>query len=169
MPKANMVLNVGDTTPTFILESATGRLVKFAEVIGKQNIMLVFLRGMWCQHCQRHLALLRRDYVEYARMGMRIWGVVGQKPSKLRKYIRKNYMPFPLLADSERAVMRIYGVYQPISLETLNNALPATFIIDRDGIIRFIYVGYSQIDRPSKRSIINCSRQLYPKEMYARR
>lgn len=160
MPKANRYLRIGDITPTFILESATGRLIKLAEVIGEQDIMLVFFRGTWCQHCRRHLALLRRDYVEYARMGMRILGVVGQKPTKLRKYIWGNYMPFPLLADYERAVMKVYGVYQPINLDTFNNALPATFIIDRDGIIRFIYIGYSQIDYPPKRSIINCLRRI---------
>ncbi len=148
MPKANSTLQVGDIAPTFILESATGRLVKLAEV--RKNIMLVFLRGTWCQHCRRQLSLLQQDYVEYARMGMRILGIVGQKPAKLRKYIQRNYVPFPLLADSNRTVMKSYGVYRSISLDTFNNALPATFIIDRAGIIQFIYIGSTQIDRPSK-------------------
>jgi len=160
MPEANSGLRVGDIAPTFILTSATDRLVKLTEIIGRKNIMLVFLRGTWCQHCRRQLSLLQQDYVAYARMGVLILGIVGQKPAKLKKYIQRNYIPFPLLADSNRAVMKSYGVYRSINLDTLNNALPATFIIDRDGIIQFIYVGYSQIDRPSKGSIINCLRRL---------
>lgn len=63
------------------------------------------------------------------------------------KYLKEHPVPFPFLLDEDRAVTKSYGVYQRLGLDAINIARPATFVVGRDGRIRFVYVGSSQIDR----------------------
>ena len=56
--------------------------------------------------------------------------------------------PFPILSDSDRAVINDYGV-----LADNNIAKPSTFIIDKSGVIRWKYVG-STGDRPEPETVL---------------
>ena len=78
--------------------------------------------------------------------------IAGQWPRELRGYAEKNGITFPLLVDKTRGVIKSYGVYHWLSLEAYNIARPATFIVDKTGIIRYIYIGSHQFDLadPSK-------------------
>jgi peroxiredoxin len=63
------------------------------------------------------------------------------------KYLIEHPVPFPFLLDEDRSVTKLYGVYHGIGLDAFNIAHPATFVIGRDGVIRYIHVGASQVDR----------------------
>ena len=73
---------------------------------------------------------------------------MGQWPREVRRYIERHDIPFPLLIDKHRQVIKSYGVYHWLGLDAYNIARPSTFIIDRGGIIRFIHVGSHQFDLP---------------------
>ncbi len=76
--------------------------------------------------------------------------VAAQSPGGIfnpEKHLRDHPVSFPFLLDAGRAVTRAYGVYQRFGLDGFNIAHPATFVIDRRGMVRFIYVGASQTDR----------------------
>ena len=62
-------------------------------------------------------------------------------------FLARNPIAFPFLADEDRSVTKAYGVYHRIGLDAFDIARPATFVADQSGIIRYIYVGSSQIDR----------------------
>ncbi len=66
---------------------------------------------------------------------------------KPEQFLRKHPVPFPFLLDEDRAVTRLYGIYHPLGTDAIRIARPATFVVGRDGIIRYIYVGSSQTDR----------------------
>ena len=56
--------------------------------------------------------------------------------------------PFPVLCDPERAVVKAYGVWHPLGLDSFNTAHPACFLIDSRGArIRYAFVGTSQFAR----------------------
>ena len=82
-------------------------------------------------------------YTEYAATPL---AIAGQWPRELRGYADKNGITFPLLVDKTRNVIKSYGVYHWLSLEAYNIARPATFIIDKTGIIRYMYIGTHQFD-----------------------
>jgi peroxiredoxin len=63
------------------------------------------------------------------------------------KYFAEHSISFPFLLDEDRRVTKLYGVYHAIGMDALNIAHPATFVIDRQGTIRLIYVGMDQHDR----------------------
>jgi len=56
--------------------------------------------------------------------------------------------------DEDRSVTKAYGVYNRLSLEAIDIAKPATFVVDRNGIVRFIYVGKNQLDRASLEQVM---------------
>ena len=66
---------------------------------------------------------------------------------KPEKYLKEHPVSFPFLLDEDRAVSKSYGLYQRIGMDAFNIAHPATLVVDRAGVIRFIYRGNGQADR----------------------
>jgi peroxiredoxin len=66
---------------------------------------------------------------------------------KPEKFLEKHPISVPFLLDEDRAVTKAYGVHNVFSTDALNIAHPATFVIDRDGKVRYIYRGENQNDR----------------------
>jgi peroxiredoxin len=71
------------------------------------------------------------------------------------KFLSTHPVAFPFLLDEDRRVTKAYGVYQRLGSDALNIARPASFVIDREGIIRFVYVGRSQHDRASLAEVVS--------------
>ena len=63
------------------------------------------------------------------------------------KYLAEHPVSFPFLLDEDRVVTKSFGVYHLLGIDAINIARPATFVIGRDGIIRYLHVGSSQLDR----------------------
>ena len=60
-------------------------------------------------------------------------------------------LPFPLLADADHKVIDSYRVFDP----TDGIAIPSTFVIDRKGIVKWIYLGKDRADRPPDRLLFD--------------
>jgi len=63
------------------------------------------------------------------------------------KFLAEHPVSFPFLLDENRAVTKAYGIYHRLGRDAINIARPATFIVDRAGILRFAYVSANQKDR----------------------
>ena len=66
---------------------------------------------------------------------------------KPEKYLAEHPVSFPFLLDEDRAVTKAYGIYHRLAHDAINIARPATFIVDRKGMLRFVYVSSDQKDR----------------------
>jgi len=66
---------------------------------------------------------------------------------KPQKYLAEHPISFPFLLDEDRAVTKAYGIYHRLAHDAFNIARPATFVVDRKGILRFVYVSSNQKDR----------------------
>ncbi len=66
---------------------------------------------------------------------------------KPAEFLATHPVSFPFLLDEDRQVTKAYGVYHRIGFDAYNIARPATFIIGRDRVVRWIYVGANQLDR----------------------
>src|SRR5581483_476179 len=64
-----------------------------------------------------------------------------------QKFLQEHPVRFPFLLDQDRSVTKRYGVYHRLGFDAINIARPATFVIGQDGIIRYLYVGSTQVDR----------------------
>jgi peroxiredoxin len=93
-------------------------------------------------------------------MGASAFGILAQRPDKVRTFMEGEGLTLPILIDADRAVTKRYGVYHPFGLDALNTARPSTFLIDREGKVCFIYVGEGQTDRPDPETIVAELRKL---------
>ncbi len=84
---------------------------------------------------------------------MLVVAVVAQQSAAVRRYVEDNGLPFHILIDSTRDVTKQYGVWHRLALDAWNIARPALFVIDRDGILRAIFVGETQEEFPSSDEI----------------
>jgi peroxiredoxin len=71
----------------------------------------------------------------------------------VRRYIEETGLPFNILIDESRDVLRAYGVWHRLGFDAWNIARPALFLIDRDGRIRYSFIGDSQGEFPSHEEI----------------
>ena len=86
----------------------------------------------------------------YAEHGIGIAAVLAQDCDRIARSLERAEAayPFPLFCDPERAVVKAYGVWHPIGLDSFNTAHPASFLIDAgSGRVRYAFVGSSQFAR----------------------
>ena len=91
--------------------------------------------------------------------------IAGQWPRELRGFAERNGIMFPLLVDKDRSVIKSYGVYHWLSFEAYNIARPATFIVDKQGLIRFMYIGSHQFDMVDQAEVLDCLKSIVDNKM----
>ena len=79
---------------------------------------------------------------------------MAQRSEPVRRYIEETGLPFNILVDESREVLKAYGVWHRIGLDAWNIARPALFIVDRSGTIRYSFIGQSQDEFPSHEEIL---------------
>ena len=86
---------------------------------------------------------------------MQVVTVVAQRSEPVRRYIEDTGLPFNILIDERRDVLKAYGVWHRFGLDAWNIARPALFLIDRSGRrIRYAFVAESQEEFPEHEEIL---------------
>ena len=85
---------------------------------------------------------------------MQVVAVVAQASEAVRVYIEETGLPFNILVDTSRDVLKAYGVWQALGWMSWNIARPALFLIDRTGAIRFSFIADRQDQFPSHQEIM---------------
>ena len=86
--------------------------------------------------------------------------MVAQSSEAVRRYIEESGLPFNILVDESREVLKAYGVWQRLGLDAWNIARPALFLIDRNSAVRYSFIGASQDEFPSHEEIIKAIGEL---------
>ena len=85
---------------------------------------------------------------------MQVVAVVAQRSERVRRYIEETGLPFNILVDESRDVLKAYGVWHAVGLDAWNIARPALFLIDPSGAIRYSFVADRQDEFPAHEEII---------------
>jgi peroxiredoxin len=72
----------------------------------------------------------------------------------VRRYIEETGLPFNILIDESRDVLKAYGVWHRIGIDALNIARPALFVVDPTGAVRYSFVADKQHEYPSPEEIV---------------
>ena len=80
--------------------------------------------------------------------------MLAQSREAVRRYVEDTGLPFDILIDERRDMMRAYGVWHRIGIDAWNIARPAVFLIDTDGRITYSFVGDNQREYPSQEAIL---------------
>ncbi len=121
--------DVGQLAPNFQLQDLAGNVVELAAMRG-QPVVLNFW-ATWCIFCVSEMPALQR-LAERFGSEITIIGVnVGQSLSDASAFATNEQITYPLVLDSNGDVTENYRIY----------AMPSTFVIDRDGVIRVLRYG----------------------------
>ena len=85
---------------------------------------------------------------------MQVVPIVAQSRDAVRRFIEETGLPFDILVDESREVVKAYGVWHALGLAAWNIAKPALFLIDRSGAIRYSLVAKRQDEFPSHAEIM---------------
>jgi peroxiredoxin len=100
---------------------------------------------------------------EIERAGAQLVFIAAEKRDgmfKPVKVLEKKPVSFPFLLDEDRTVTKAYGLYHRLGKDAINIAHPATLVIDRAGMVRFIYWGDDQLDRAPMEQVMEAVRKL---------
>jgi peroxiredoxin len=157
-PEASAVqpLLPGMRVPAFEVRNAKGAPVAFAPDHMSKPMVLTFFRGGWCPYCNLHLAELRKAEQELKQMGFDIWFISVDRPELLYESLEQPDIGYVVLSDSKLEATRAFGLAFHVSDEQVGKYLkndidledasgethhvlpvPATFIVDADGVIQF--------------------------------
>lgn len=78
----------------------------------------------------------------------------------MKRYVEDRQLPFDVLIDDSRDVLRAYDVWHRIGIDAWNIAKPALFLIDREGIVRYAFVAQWQHEFPGYEEILDVIRDV---------
>jgi len=117
---------IGTRPPGFSVEDSLGKLVDTNAMQGK--VLLVNFFASWCGPCKKEFPVLVELYGQHHEQGLEIVAIgVDTLAKQSVDFAAQFQPPFPIVTDEESTLMGRYGVY----------SMPATFITDRSGLIRF--------------------------------
>ena len=134
------MLKEGDKAPEIRLRTDTGEEFKLSDSKGKR-VALYFYPRADTPGCTTEACEFRDGIEAFARKGAVVIGVSPDTPAKQAKFKAKYGLPFPLLADVEKAAAQAYGVWKEKSMygKKSMGIERTTFIIGADGRIEKIY------------------------------
>ena len=138
-------MNVGDKAPEILGTDQDGKEIKLSDYKGKK-IALYFYPKDLTAGCTAQACNIRDNYHELIEKGYVIIGVSIQDEKSHKKFIEKNNLPFPIIADTNLKLVKEFGVYGEKKMygRTYMGTFRTTFIINEDGIIERI-IGPKQI------------------------
>ena len=117
--------------PDFALRSLSGPNLRLQEQRGK--VVMINFWATWCGPCRQEMPHLSRLYDKYRAAGFVLLGVnVDDDARRAGEMAQRLALPFPVLFDSEKTVSRLYDL----------GTMPSSVLIDRDGRVRYIHLGY---------------------------
>ncbi len=126
------MLKVGDTAPNFTLPDQNGSTVSLDELVTDGNVILYFYPADFSPVCTAEACAFRDNYDGVANVGAQIVGVSPQGVSSHSRFSTSFAIPFPLLSDPRKKVIRAYGVDGPLGFGVRR----VTFLIDSSRTIR---------------------------------
>ena len=135
-----MPIKSGIPAPDFELYDDTGTLRKMSDYRG-QNVILYFYPKDDTPGCTTEACNFRDDYSAYEHADVVILGVSPDTVKSHVKFKEKFNLPFPLLADEDKKVCELYGVWvskKSFGREHMGVAR-TTFLIDKEGQIKRVF------------------------------
>lgn len=121
---------VGERAPDFELDGSEGRPVRLAKLKGYW-LLLVFTDR------RADLAPLQEIEPRLRKLGVKPYGVCGDKSYTLVSFARQRQLPFVLLADITGEVSQLYGLYD----SRMSQIRPGFVLVNRQGVVRMALLG----------------------------
>lgn len=154
----NTAVQPGSQLPDFTLSDALGNQVSSAALLSKGPVLLTFYRGSWCPYCNVAVSFLQKYLADFEARGVQLAAVTPELPDNTLSTREKLGLKFHVLTDRGNGLGRKLGIVHSqselrsymeghgIDLKKSNGddsyemSLPATLLVDGNGIVRNVYV-----------------------------
>jgi peroxiredoxin len=171
---AARALGAGAKAPSFTLPDQNGKCVSCADLLAKGRLVLLFIRGRWCPFCVGQMEAMNYVAAQITAAGASLMAISPQTEKQAYFMHDQHKLSFPLLVDAHNQIARQFGlVYRAsqeqqdlyrrtfVNLPLVNGddswtlPIPATYIIDRDGIVLFVSANEDYTERPEPLEILS--------------
>jgi peroxiredoxin (alkyl hydroperoxide reductase subunit C) len=130
-----MPIDVGARAPDFTLKDQNNQEVQLSDFRGRKAVLLVFYPLAFTGTCQGELTEIQDNISEYANEYIQVLTISVDSPYSHKVWAEREGYDFPLLADfwPHGEVAQAYGVFHAKA----GYANRGTFVIDKDGVVRF--------------------------------
>jgi len=109
------------------------------------NVVLINFWASWCAPCVREMPLLQRLQDVTAGQPFAVWTVnVAEPQDRLQRFVQRLGLTLPVLLDPESRAFNDWGV----------SVLPTSFLVDRQGRVRYRALGEVQWDSAEVHSVV---------------
>jgi len=126
------MLAMGGRAPEFTLPDQNDQAVSLSTLLRRGSVILYFYPADFTPGCTREACSLRDLHAEIVQAGLDIAGISPQPPESHRRFREKYQLPFTLLSDVDKFVIRMYDVRGPLGFGVRR----ATYLIDQARYIR---------------------------------
>jgi peroxiredoxin Q/BCP len=126
------MLKPGERAPEFTLPDQDSRERSLTSLLGDGPLILYFYPADFTPGCTAEACTLRDLHTEILHAGLRVVGVSPQAPESHRRFREKYSLPFTLLSDRDKTVVRMYEVDGPLGIGVRR----ATYLIDQGRIVQ---------------------------------
>ena len=143
-----MKLEPGHKAPSFTLVDSDKNKVNIEDYKGK-NVVLLFYPAAFTGTCTKELCEARDNLSFYNSVNAQVFGISVDLPFTLAKFKQEQSYNFPLLSDFNKEASSAYGAIYEEWIHGLKGVSKrATFVLDKEGVIRFAEVLENAGDYP---------------------
>ena len=143
-----MAATVGQKAPNFELPDSDKNMVKLESLKGK-NVVLLFFPAAFTGTCTKEMCQTRDELSFYNGLNAQVFGISVDMPFTLAKYKEANQLNFPMLSDFNKEAITAYGCKYDSWIAGLKGvAKRSSFVIDKEGVIRFVQILENAGDYP---------------------
>ena len=134
-------IKVGQKAPDFTLNDTDLKPRKLTDFLTR-TVVVAFFPGAFTSVCTRELCTFRDSLARLDSLKAQVVGVSVNDPFSNKAFAEKNLLTFPLLCDYNREVIKLYGIEIPdfAGLKGYTAAKRSVFIIDKNGIVRYVWI-----------------------------
>lgn len=168
-------LKVGVKAPLFEASTHSNQKFVLTDALKEGPVVLLFYRGQWCPVCNRHLSNLQDSLDLILQAGATLVAISPEKPQLMEKTAEKTKAEFTLLFDEgykicnafdvtfspDNATRKKYNTFLGADLENAHSdasarlPVPATYVINKDGVITWRHFDPDYKNRATIRQILN--------------
>ena len=134
------MMEIGDKVPDFLGTDENGNELRMQDFAGKKLVLYFYPKDS-TPGCTQEACNLRDNYERMLAKGYAVVGVSVQDAKSHKRFIEKNNLPFPLIADTEMVLNNSFGVWGEKSMcgRKYMGPFRTTFIINEEGIVEQIF------------------------------
>ena len=147
-------IKVGDKAPDFTLSDVDMKPRNLKEFLGKK-LVLAFFPGAFTSTCTKEMCSFRDSMAKLIDLKAQVVGVSVNDPFSNKGFAEKNMLPFPILSDFKREVIKQWGLelHDFAGLKGYTVAKRSVFILDESGTVRYVWVSDNPAIEPNYEEI----------------